>query len=78
MLAISICSSHTTDQQCWKMFSKGGSKGMFFRGRKGGYAQCIPDLGDTCDLPVVTMWLAGWGRGENGQDMTFEWEVIGG
>ncbi len=41
-------------------------------------AQCIPDLGDVCDLPVVAVWLAGWGRGENGQDMTFEWDVIGG
>ncbi len=39
-------------------------------------AQGIPDLGDVCDLPVVAVWLAGWGRGENGQDMTFEWDVI--
>ncbi len=38
----------------------------------------IPDLGDICDLPVVTVWIAGWGRGENGQDMTFEWDVIWG
>ncbi len=40
--------------------------------------QCIPDLGDICDLPVVTMWLAGWERGDNGEDITLEWEVIGG
>ncbi len=57
---------------------KWAPRACFFGSEGGMMPQCIPDLGDICDLPVVTMWLAGWERGDNGQDMTFEWEVIGG